>query len=150
MTEHPTMATRTMAASGPSSDPQSSSRRSAGTALDSRWMLAASVLAVLVAIAWALLDRDPGQSRSEAASAKTNATAKVELLGVPPGAEVTLDGNAIENTLFGVTPGVRHALEVRDPGGRTWRQVFLANGSLSLVVELQDDFVEVPVEPPTD
>ncbi|MEM7434941.1 MAG: hypothetical protein AAF436_07300 [Myxococcota bacterium] len=144
------MATRTMAPSEPSSDRQSSSRRSAGNALDSRWMLAASVLAVLVAIAWALLDRDPGQSRSEVATPPTNATARVELLGVPPGAEVTLDGNAIENTMFGVTPGVRHALEVRDPSGRTWSQVFLADGSLSLVVELQDDFVEVPVEAPKD
>lgn len=116
--------------------------------LDGRSMLAVAVLAVLVAIAWALLDRDPTQG-TEAAPGPA-ALAKVELLGVPPGATVTLDGVEIDNTLFGVTPGVRHALEVRDPSGRTWRQVFLANGSLSLVVQLDETFMEVPVESPRE
>jgi hypothetical protein len=73
--------------------------------------------------------------------------ATVELLGVPPGAEVSLDGKRIGNTLFGVASGTRHALEVADANGRTWRQVFLADGSLSLVVELRTQFVEVEVAP---
>jgi hypothetical protein len=73
--------------------------------------------------------------------------ATVELLGVPSGAEVTLDGRRIDNILFGVTPGTRHALEVTDADGRSWRQVFLAEGSLSLVVELRTHFVEVEVSP---
>lgn len=142
MTERPTMAMRAMAASG--STRASDARRGVGRVLDSRWMMAVSVLAVLVAIAWALLERDPTKAAEPAPAEE--ATAKVELLGVPPGATVTLDGTEIENRLFGVTPGVRHALEVRDPSGRSWRQVFLANGSLSLVVELDERFVEVPVD----
>ena len=62
-------------------------------------------------------------------------------------AEVLLDGRRIDNTLFGVASGTRHALEVTDPNGRSWRQVFLAQGSLSLVVELRTHFVEVEVAP---
>ena len=117
-----------------------------GRVLDSRWMMAFAVLAVLVAIAWALLERDPSaKPRGTPAPAETMAT--IELLGVPPGAEVSLDGRRIENTLFGVTPGTRHALEVTDGKGRSWRQVFLADGSLSLVVELRTQFVEVEVSP---
>ena len=122
-------------------------RRGVGRVLDSRWMLAVSVLAVLVAIAWALLERDPTSSAEPAVN--PGEMARIELLGVPPGATVTLDGVEIDNALFGVTPGVRHALEVRDPSGRTWRQVFLANGSLSLVVELDEQFIEVPVDAAT-
>jgi hypothetical protein len=34
-------------------------------------------------------------------------------------------------------------LEVKDDRGRSWRQVFLAEGSLSMVVELRTHFVEV-------
>ena len=64
---------------------------------------------------------------------------------MPPGSEVKLDGRKINNTRFGVSPGVRHAVEVTDDAGRAWRQVFLANGSLSLVVELRTHFVEVEV-----
>jgi hypothetical protein len=109
-------------------------------------MMAFSVLAVLVAIAWALTERGPAAQRGGTAEpAATMAT--VELLGVPPGAEVTLDGRQIENVLFGVTPGTRHALEVTDADGRSWRQVFLAEGSLSLVAELRTHFVEVEVSP---
>ena len=48
-----------------------------------------------------------------------------------------------------MTPGTRHLLEVTDASGRSWRQVFLADGSLSLVVELRTHFVEVEV-PPSD
>ena len=132
----------------PTTEEDASARRGVVRVLDSRWMMAIAVLAVLAAIAWALLERDPW---ARAPAAPVDVTpAKVELLGLPPGAKVYLDGVEIENTVFGVTPGVRHALEVRDPSGRTWRQVFLARGMLSLVVELHDDFVEVPVEPPTD
>ena len=120
--------------------------KSVGRVLDSRWMMAFSVLAVLVAIVWALTGRGPtaGQAGTPAPEV-TMAT--VELLGVPPGAEVSLDGRRIDNTLFGVTPGTRHALEVVDANGRSWRQVFLAEGSLSLVVELRTHFVEVEVAP---
>jgi hypothetical protein len=71
--------------------------------------------------------------------------ATVELLGVPRGAEVLLDGKKIDNTMFGVSPNARHALEVTDSSGRSWRQVFVARGSLSLVVELRTHFVEVEV-----
>jgi len=117
--------------------------------LDSRWMMAVAVLAVLVAIAWALLDRNL-ESRKAVVTPGEGVMAKVTLLGVPPGAQVTLDGEEIENTVFGVTPGVRHALEVRDPSGRSWRQVFLAAGPLSLVVQLREDFVEVPVRQATE
>lgn len=113
--------------------------------LDSRWMMAVAVLSVLVAIAWALLEQNPA-SRHAAATPDEGVTARIELLGVPPGAQVMLDGREIENTVFGVAPGVRHALEVRDPSGRSWRQVFLAAGSLSLVVQLREDFIEVPVQ----
>jgi len=119
---------------------------SVGRVLDSRWMMAFSVLAVLVAIAWALAERGPtGQPAETPGPAATMAT--VELLGVPPGAAVLLDGKRINNTLFGVTPGTRHALEVQDADGRSWRQVFLADGSLSMVVELRPHFVEVEVRP---
>ncbi|MDH3485119.1 MAG: hypothetical protein OEM16_12890 [Myxococcales bacterium] len=114
-----------------------------GRVLDSRWMMAVAVLAVLAAIAWALLERNP--ARQAVATPDQGVTARVELLGVPPGAQVMLDGQQIENTVFGVTPGVRHALEVRDPSGRSWRQVFLAAGSVSLVVQLREDFVQVQV-----
>lgn len=112
--------------------------------LDSRWMMAVAVLAVLVAIAWALLDRNPADEAVTATSGQ-GPMAKITLLGVPPGAQVTLDGKRIDNTVFGVTPGARHALEVRDPSGRSWRQVFFGAGSLSLVVQLRENFVEVPV-----
>ncbi len=111
-----------------------------GRVLDSRWMMALSVGAVLVAIVWALLDKGLQSTRDDAAAVPT---ATVELLGVPEGAEVLLDGRRIENTRFGVRPGARHLLEVADGAGRTWRQVFLADGSLSLVVELRTVFVEV-------
>lgn len=122
---------------------------SVGRVLDTRWIMAFSVLAVLVAIAWALMEHGPAAQRGGTPEpARTVATvATVELLGVPPGAKVTLDGRQIENILFGVTPGTRHALEVTDAAGRSWRQVFLAQGSLSLVVELRTHFVEVNVSP---
>ena len=114
-----------------------------GRALDSRWMMALAVLAVLVAIAWALLERGPAAHRTGAPTDAPLAT--IELLGVPEGAEVLLDGREIESHVFGVTPGVRHALDVSDGQGRSWRQVFLAEGSLSLVVELRTHFDEVDV-----
>jgi hypothetical protein len=113
-----------------------------GRVLDSRWMMAFAVLAVLVAIAWALLDKGP-RAQHSAAPGVAAPMATVELLGVPADGVVLLDGKAIENAAFGVTPGTRHALEVTDSAGRTWRQVFLADGSLSLVVELRTHFVEV-------
>jgi len=119
---------------------------SVGRVLDSRWMMAFSVLAVLVAIAWALLERGPNARPPETPETDV-VMATVELLGVPPGAEVSLDGRRIENTAFGVKPGTRHALEVTEASGRSWRQVFLAEGSLSLVVELRTHFVEVEVSP---
>lgn len=127
-------------------DDQGKPLNSVGRVLDSRWMMAFSVLAVLVAIVWALMERGPNAG-PEQTPAPAVPMATVELLGVPDDAEVLLDGRAIDNTLFGVTPGTRHALEVTDPSGQSWRQVFLADGSLSLVVELRTHFVEVEVEP---
>ena len=118
-----------------------------GRVLDSRWMMAFAVLAVLVAIAWALVDSSPRARRSAPSADRPMAT--VELLGVPNDAEILLDGRRIESPVFGVTPGTRHALEVTDAAGRSWRQVFLADGALSLVVELRTHFVEIEV-PPTD
>ena len=38
-------------------------------------------------------------------------------------------------------------IEVTDADGRSWRQVLLADGALSLVVELRTHFVEVEVTP---
>jgi ferric-dicitrate binding protein FerR (iron transport regulator) len=119
-----------------------------GRVLDSRWMMALAVSAVLVAIVWALLDKGLTSQATEGGTAATT-PATVELLGVPDGARVLLDGREIVNRRFGVTPGTRHLLEVSDDAGRSWRQVFLADGSLSLVVELRTHFVEVAV-PPTD
>lgn len=129
----------------PRRDDDAKPLKAVGRVLDSRWMMAFAVLAVLVAIAWALLERGPGVGRARTPAPATTAT--VELLGVPPGAEVMLDGRRIDNTRFGVSPGTRHALEVTDENGRSWRQVFLAEGSLSLVVELRTHFVEVEVSP---
>jgi hypothetical protein len=117
-----------------------------GRVLDSRWMMALAVSAVLVAIVWALLDKGPISAPNEGGSAGT-VPATVELLGVPDGAAVLLDGREIENRRFGVSPGTRHLLEVTDDAGRSWRQVFLAEGSLTLVVELRTYFVEVEVQP---
>lgn len=129
----------------PNNEENATPLNSMGRVLDSRWMMAFAVLSVLVAIAWALLESDP-RARPIAASKAMQPMATVELLGVPPEAEVLLDGTKIDNSLFGVTPGTRHALEVSDAQGRTWRQVFVAEGSLSLVVELRTQFVEVEVE----
>jgi hypothetical protein len=117
-------------------------------------MMALSVLAVLVAIAWALLEQTPKGAPREAAS-PIEQLAAIELLGVPRGAEISLDGRRIESTVFGVSPRARHALEVKDEAGRSWRQVFSASGSLTLVVEPRTCFVEVPVptrdpRPPND
>ncbi len=114
--------------------------------LDSRWMMALAVATVLVAIVWALLDKGLPSNRS-ADDRGQGGVATVELLGVPPEAEVLLDGHRIDNTRFGVSRGTRHLLEVDDAEGRSWRQVFLADGSISLVVELRTYFVEVEVEP---
>jgi hypothetical protein len=119
-----------------------------GRVLDSRWMMALAVSAVLVAIVWALLDKGLASTRGQRAPVDAP-PATVQLLAVPDGATVLLDGREIENTRFGVTPGTRHLLEVTDESGRSWRQVFLANGSLTLVVELRTHFVEVEV-PPND
>jgi len=117
-----------------------------GRVLDGRWMMAFAVLAVLVAIAWALLERSP-ITRGAVEPEPAGKMATVELLGVPSGSEVLLDGRKIDNTMFGVSPDTRHALEVTDSSGRSWRQVFVARGSLSLVVELRTHFVEVEVSP---
>ncbi len=130
----------------PNNEENATPLNSVGRVLDSRWMMAFAVLSVLVAIAWALLESDP-RARPIAASKAIQPMATVELLGVPPEAEILLDGRRIDNSLFGVTPGTRHALEVSDALGRTWRQVFVAEGSLSLVVELRTQFVEVDVGP---
>lgn len=132
----------------PPTDADEAPLKTVGRVFDSRWMMAFAVLAVLVAIAWALMERSPA-ARPAGAPEREVPMATVELLGVPPGAEVLLDGRRIGNTLFGVAPGVRHALEVTEDNGRSWRQVFLAEGSLSLVVELRTHFVEVEV-PPND
>ena len=113
-----------------------------GHVLDSRWMMALSVAAVLVAIVWALFERGPVTAEQTPGPGYV-APATVELLAVPEGAEALLDGRKITNTRFGVTPGTRHLLEVTDDSGRSWRQVFLAEGSLSMVVELRTHFVEV-------
>jgi hypothetical protein len=108
--------------------------------------MALAVAAVLVAIVWALLDQ--GLKPAERADTREGGpAATVELLGVPDDAEVLLDGHRIENKRFRVSPGTRHLLEVADADGRSWRQVFLADGSLSLVVELRTYFVEVEVQP---
>ena len=130
----------------PNNEENATPLNSVGRVLDSRWMMAFAVLSVLVAIAWALLESDP-RARPIAASKAMQPMATVELLGVPSEAEILLDGRRIDNSLFGVTPGTRHALEVSDAQGRTWRQVFVAEGSLSLVVELRTQFVEVDVGP---
>lgn len=126
----------------PGKDDEGRPLNTVGRALDSRWMMAFAVLAVLVAIAWALMERGPNAGRGSAPDAEVR-MATVELLGVPAEAVVRLDGRRIDNRLFGVSPGTRHALEVSDDNGRSWRQVFLADGSLSLVVELRTHFVEV-------
>jgi len=107
-------------------------------------MMAFSVLAVLVAITWALTTRRP---TDQPVGVPEIRTATVELLGVPAGSTVSLDGERIDNTRFGVSADTRHALEVTDGRGRSWRQVFLADGSLSLVVELRTYFVEIEVSP---
>jgi hypothetical protein len=114
-----------------------------GRVLDSRWMMGLAVAAVLVAIVWALIDDGP--RHRETATARSPAT--VELLGVPEAAEVLLDGQRIDNTRFAVTPGTRHLLEVTDASGQSWRQVFLAEGTLSLVVELRTHYREVDATP---
>lgn len=120
--------------------------KAVGHVLDSRWMMALSVGAVLAAIVWALLDNGPMTTES-VKDASSSRIATVELLGVPEGAEVLLDGRQISNRRFGVTPGTRHLLEVMDDSGRQWRQVFLADGSLSMVVELRTYYVEVDSKP---
>jgi hypothetical protein len=127
----------------PTRDEETRPLQNVGRVLDSRWMMALAVSAVLVAIVWALLDKGIGPPASDLREAEPFAT--VELLGVPDGAEVLLDGREIENHRFGVTPGIRHHLEVRDAEGRSWRQVFLASGSLSLVVDLRMHFTEIEV-----
>jgi peptidoglycan/LPS O-acetylase OafA/YrhL len=132
----------------PRKDDDARPLQAVGRVLDSRWMMALAVAAVLVAIVWALLDKGLKAAQYGDAS-RQGATATVELLGVPAGAEVSLDGRRIENTRFAVSPETRHLLEVVNADGRSWRQVFRANGSLSLVVELRTYFVEVEV-PPTD
>jgi hypothetical protein len=130
----------------PPKDDNGAQPNAMGRVLDSRWMMAVSVLAVLVAIAWALLERSPVTRRATTRE-PAGKMATVELLGVPAGSVVLLDGKEIDNTLFGVSPNARHALEVTDDSGRSWRQVFVARGSLSLVVELRTHFVEVEVSP---
>jgi hypothetical protein len=127
-------------------DREETSRNAVGRVFDSRWMMAFSVLAVLVAIAWALLERDP-RALDATPTAAGARMARVELLGVPPDAEILLDGKKIDNTVFATSPHVRHALEVTDSRGRSWRQVLVADGSVSLVVELRTHFAEVEVSP---
>ncbi len=130
----------------PPEDNEGTPVNTVGRVLDSRWMMAFAVLAVLVAIAWALTERNPAARRAGTPEHAVR-MATVKLLGAPPGAEVLLDGSRIDNIVFGVVPGTRHALEVTDGNGLSWRQVFLAEGSLSLVVELRTHFVEVEVSP---
>jgi hypothetical protein len=131
--------------SHPRKDDDAKPLQAVARVLDSRWMMALSVAAALVAIVWAI-DQGLLSKRRQDAPGKAQA-ATVELLGVPHDAEILLDGRRIENTRFGVAPGTRHLLEVADADGRSWRQVFLADGSLSLVVELRTYFVEVEVSP---
>ena len=116
--------------------------RAVGRVLDSRWMMGLSVAAVLVAIVWALLDKGP-MTTQHVRTAASGGPATVELLSVPPDSEVFLDGRLISNTRCGVTPGTRHLLEVRDAAGQSWRQVFLADGSLSMIVEMRTYYTEV-------
>ena len=130
----------------PSKADEAKPRKAVGHVLDSRWMMALSVGAVLVAIVWALLDKGPMTTESVEKAAGSR-LATVELLGVPEDAEVLLDGRRINNRRFSVTPGTRHRIEVSDDSGRGWRQVFLADGSLSMVVELRTHYVEVDSSP---
>lgn len=111
-------------------------------ALDSRWILGIGVLSVLAAVFWSLHRRKPATSPEPTPTVQPEPVPEVELLGVPPDAEVTLDGATIETLRFGVSAGSRHAVEVRGSDGSVWRQVFRANGPIGLLVELQEPFGE--------
>ena len=126
-------------------EPKRGSLRAVGQVLDSRWMLAIAVLSVLAAIGWAYMRPTPPATAAQVPASMP----RVELLGVPDDAEVTLDGERIDKDVFGVAAGSRHALEVRHNDGSHWRQVFTADGSVALVVDLQVPLVENAVVPPT-
>jgi hypothetical protein len=113
-----------------------------GRALDSRWILGIAVLSVLAAVFWSLHRRKLASIAESTPTVQRPSLPEVELLGVPPGSEVTLDGAKIETLRFGVSAGSRHAVEVRAPDGGVWRQVFRANGPIGLLVELQEPFAE--------
>ena len=119
-----------------------SSLKTVGRVLDSRWMMAIAVLSVLAAIAWALHKRNLATTSTAATNRTSDSAPKVELLGVPAHAQVLLDGTPIDKTVFGVTAGSRHAVEVRDERGGVWRQVFSTDGPIALVVEIQEPFID--------
>ena len=104
--------------------------------------MAIAVLSVLAAIAWALHKRNLATASTASTPQALDSAPKVELLGVPAEATVLLDGTPIEKTVFGVAAGSRHAVEVRDETGGVWRQVFSATGPITLVVEIQESFVD--------
>ena len=111
-----------------------------GRALDSRWILGIAMLSVLAAVLWSLSRHKLASTPEPRPAVQADPMPEVELLGVPPGAEVTLDGAKIETLRFGVSAGSRHAVEVRGQDGGMWRQVFSANGPIGLLVELQQPF----------
>jgi hypothetical protein len=83
----------------------------------------------------------PGVPPTSVDQAQPSGDAQVEVMSVPSGADVELDGNFVGNTpsTIGVSPG-EHTVGVKKTGYKTWeRKITVSSGKVNISAELEPE-----------